>query len=350
MLPRTGRSFQLPAGGAIYFDTGVIEIATPIVELEPGCCFRATRLLWEQLRFLRRELDHWSKRHRCQVRLQGFSTHYNISFRPRSGTGKTAHKLGFLLAHILPAPLALLAGNRESSAIGVRPRGRRVEITADFTPDPALMLATCAFAMGAAETVSAWPDYTVRQLEEHRIPRLRPFRLRKHSSRRGWRALASSLAHNPFTSDANAPIWKLRDGRQLSLRAVASETLKPFRKQIGRLSDRPTLHHIEAIFDGDARSLLDFPERPKSYDDAGGAFDWNRRRVRHWPRSAYERVIHRVIAREPIRVGRSTYRAQRMQGWYEVVCREIKTGVRRVFTLDDLAKLAGKKKARRRRS
>src|SRR6058998_1207710 len=50
MIPRTGRSFQLPSGGAIYFDTGVIEVATPIVELEPGCCYRATRLLWEQIR------------------------------------------------------------------------------------------------------------------------------------------------------------------------------------------------------------------------------------------------------------------------------------------------------------
>src|SRR5688572_27139071 len=45
MIPRTGRSFQLPSGGAIYFDTGVIEVATPIVELQPGCCYRATRLL-----------------------------------------------------------------------------------------------------------------------------------------------------------------------------------------------------------------------------------------------------------------------------------------------------------------
>ena len=53
MIPRTGKSFQLPAGGAIYFDTGVIEVATPIVELEPGCCYRATRLLWEQIRYLR---------------------------------------------------------------------------------------------------------------------------------------------------------------------------------------------------------------------------------------------------------------------------------------------------------
>src|SRR4051812_7768748 len=54
MIPRTGRSFQLPAGGAIYFDTGVIEVATPIIELERGCCYRATRLFWEQIRCLRR--------------------------------------------------------------------------------------------------------------------------------------------------------------------------------------------------------------------------------------------------------------------------------------------------------
>src|SRR5215467_12053212 len=80
MIPRTGKSFQLPAGGAIYFDTGVIEVATPIVEFEPGCCYRATRLLWEQIRYLRVELDHWGKRHKRHCRLQGFSAHYNFSF------------------------------------------------------------------------------------------------------------------------------------------------------------------------------------------------------------------------------------------------------------------------------
>src|SRR5262252_2299858 len=80
MIPRTGKSFQLPAGGALYFDTGVIEVATPIVELERGCCYRATRLLWEQIRYLRAELDHWSTRHNCRCQLQGFSAHYNFSF------------------------------------------------------------------------------------------------------------------------------------------------------------------------------------------------------------------------------------------------------------------------------
>ena len=338
MLPRTGRSFQLPAGGAIYFDTGVIEVATPIVELEPGCCFRATRLLWEQIRYLRKELDHWTVRHDRATRLQGFSTHYNLSFRA-CHTG-TAHQLGYLLAHILPVALILLAANRKSSAIGVRPRGNRIEVTADFTPDPALMLATCAFVAGALETAREWPAYDLEQLEAHGIPQLARFSLRKHSSRKGWRVLARSLAHDPFTSDPNAAKWKLRDGRTLSLRAIAAETLRPFRKQIRRLSDRETLRHIEEVFAGDARSLLDFPERPKAYDDAGRAFDWNRRRVRDWPRSAYERVIHRLIARQPIRYGGKQYRVERMQGWYEVVCREAKTRGRRVFTLDDLAKWA----------
>ncbi len=91
MLPRTGRSFQLPAGGAIYFDTGVIEVATPIVELGPGCCYRATRLLWEQIRHVREELDRWSARNDCKARLEGFSTHYNFSFtKGVPGPGRTA--------------------------------------------------------------------------------------------------------------------------------------------------------------------------------------------------------------------------------------------------------------------
>src|SRR5207247_7951818 len=120
MIPRTGKSFQLPAGGAIYFDTGVIEVATPIVELERGCCYRATRLLWEQIRCLRAELDHWSKLHGRKCRLQGFSTHYNFSFPDsRQSKARTATKLAFLLAHMLPIPVVWLAADRQSSAIGV---------------------------------------------------------------------------------------------------------------------------------------------------------------------------------------------------------------------------------------
>jgi hypothetical protein len=347
MIPRTGKSFQLPAGGAIYFDTGVIEVATPIVELERGCCYRATRLLWEQIRYLRAELDHWGKLHGCKCRLQGFSTHYNFSFPDaRKSKSRNATKLAFLLAHILPVPVLLLAANRQSSAVGVRPRKTRLEVTADFTPDPALMLATCAFVAGVVKTVLKWEDFGLRQLSRRGIPRPTPFRLRKHSSRRGWRIIGDSLGENPFTADINAPIWKLRDGRMLGLRAIAAESLRPFRQQIRRISDLSTLQHIAAVFDGDARSLLDFPKRPEAYDDVGHAIDWGRRRMRRWSRSRYEKVIHRVIAHEPMRIGQKRYRVERMNGWYHVDFREVGTKRRQTFNLDELVRLSAKKKLR----
>jgi hypothetical protein len=344
MIRRTGKSFQSPAGGAIYFDTGVIEVATPIVELEPGCCYRATRSLWEQIRFLRTELDHWARRNRCQCRLQGFSTHYNFSFpNVRKSKFRNATKLAYLLAHILPAPVFLLATNRQSSAVGVRPRRTRIEVTADFTPDPALMLATCAFVAGAVETVVRWKDFGLRQLNRNGIPRVTPFRLRKHSSRRGWRVTADSLGQNPFTSDTNAPLWKLRDGRILSLRAIAAEILTPFRRRIWQISDSSTLEHIAAVFDGNARSLLDFAERPQAYDDVGRVIDWGRRRMRRWSRSRYEKIIHRVIAREPMRIGQKRYRADRVNGWYQVEFREVGTRRRRIFNLDELVQMSAAK-------
>jgi hypothetical protein len=347
MIPRTGKSFQLPAGGAIYFDTGVIEVATPIVELERGCCYRATRLLWEQIRYLRAELDHWGKLHGRKYRLQGFSTHYNFSFPDaRESKSRNATKVAFLLAHILPIPVLLLAANRKSSAVGVRPRKTRLEVTADFTPDPALMLATCAFVAGVVNTVLVWKDFGLRQLSRRGVPRPRPFRLRKHSSRRGWRITGDSLSENPFTGDVNAPFWKLRDGRMLSLRAIAAESLKLFRREIRRISDSSTLQHIAAVFNGDARSLLDFPKRPDAYDDVGHAIDWGRRQTRRWSRSTYEKVIHRVIAREPIRVGQKRYRVERMNGWYQVDFREVGTKRRQTFNLDQLVRLSAKKRPR----
>jgi len=345
MIPRTGKSFQLPAGGAIYFDTGVIEVATPIVELEPGCCYRATRLLWEQIRYLRRELDHWQQRHRCNCRLQGFSAHYNLSFpSTRRSKLRNSTKLAYLLAHVLPVPVMLLATNRQSSAVGVRPRGNRIEVTVDFTPDPALMLGTCAFIAGVVQTVVRWEDFGLRQLARHGVPRIMPFRLRKHSSRRGWRITADSLGRNPFASDINAPLWKVRDGRMLSLRDVAAEILTLFRRRIQQFSDFRTLEHISAVFDGNARSLLDFETRPDGYDDVGRTIDWGRRRMRRLSRSKYEKIIHRVISHEPVRIGQKRYRVDRMNGWYQVDCRELGTKRRRTFTLDELVQMSAAKK------
>jgi hypothetical protein len=295
---------------------------------------------------LRRELDHWARRHKCHCTLQGFSTHYNFSFPSTQKSAlRNATKLAYLLAHILPVPVILLATNRQSSAVGVRPRGNRIEVTVDFTPDPALMLATCVFIAAAMETVLRWEDFRVRQLGWHGLPRIARFRLRKHSSRRGWRVTADSLGRNPFTTDVNESLWKLRDSRRLSLRAIAAETLRPFRQRIRQISDSSTLEHIAAVFAGDARSLLDFEKRPDAYDDVGHGIDWGRRRMRRWPRSKYEKVIHRVIAREPMRIGQKRYLIDRMNGWYQVEFREVGTKRRRTFNLDELVRLAVAKKS-----
>ncbi len=156
--------------------------------------------------------------------------------------------------------------------------------------------------------------------------------------------MSDSFGPKPFSSDVNAPLWKLRDGRVLSLRAIAAETLKPFRRQIQRISDSSTLKHITAVFEGNARSLLDFETRPETYDDVGRTIDWGRRRMRRWSRSKYEKIIHRVIAREPMRIGPKRYRVDRMNGWYQVEFREVGAKRRRTLNLDELVRLSDGKK------
>jgi hypothetical protein len=195
------------------------------------------------------------------------------------------------------------------------------------------------------ETVLRWEDFRLRQLGRRGLPRVVRFRLRKHSSRHGWRVTADSLGRNPFVSNVNEPLWKLRDGRTLSLRAIAAETLRPFPQRIRQISDSSTLEHIAAVFAGDARSLLDFEKRPDAYDDVGHGIDWGRRRMRRWPRSKYEKAIHRVIAREPMRIGQKRYQVNRMNGWYEIEFREVGTKRRRTFNLDELVRLTAAKKA-----
>ena len=134
MMHRKGRSYHLPTGGAVYFDTGVVEVATPVIEIERGCAARAGRSLWEAILFVRQELDAWEQAHDADVQLAGFSTHYNISFevpRTEQGTTRTVEQLAYLLSHVLPVPVMLLAANRRSTGIGVRPRADRIEITAE---------------------------------------------------------------------------------------------------------------------------------------------------------------------------------------------------------------------------
>ena len=345
MIPRTGRSFHMPSGGAVYFDTGVIEVATPIIEIEEGCCARAGRSLWEQIGYLRRELDAWEARRGTRVRLQGFSQHFNVSVPLEHGlTEAGLRQAALLLTYMLPVPVMLLASNRMSTGVGVRPRGNRVEVTVDFTPDPDLMMAAAALATGMVLEVLGWPEHGLGELRKRGVPVIAEFRPRRHTSRKGWLARADCFPRNPFAADPGAAEWLLKDGRTVSLREMAREIAQPFREAIRAVTDEAGYEHVFAVFDGRARSLMDFPERPPRYEDVGRTMDRNRRTVRKLPRSAYESVIHHVLEHRRIRVEGVTYVPERMLGWYEIAFRETGTGRRRVFNLDELAarvKMAG---------
>lgn len=191
---RVGTSYHLPTGAAVYFDTGVIEVATPPIELERGCVARAGRSLWPSICFIRGELDAWETRTGRSARLVGFSTHYNVSIDSASPIQSGAARarrldaLAKLLTYVLPAPVMLLATNRKSTGVGVRPRGDRIEVTADFTPDPTLMIAAGSLIAGIVREVAGWRSVAVRELRRRNLPRIRGFRPMPHTSRKGWLA------------------------------------------------------------------------------------------------------------------------------------------------------------------
>lgn len=340
MMHRTGRSYHLPTGGAVYFDTGVIEVATPMIELEPGCAARAGRSLWESIHFLRTELDAWEARHGTKVSLAGFSAHYNVSFElpeHERGEHRTVHKLAVLLTYILPIPVMLLGANRQSTGIGVRPRENRIEITADFTPDARLLVATATLIVGIVREVMRWPSYELDQLDQAHFPVLRDFAPVPHSSRKGWVARYSCFERNPFQADVNAPIWRTRDGRLRSLREIAGRTTRAFSRSIRYYADPVTLQLIGAVMRGRAPSLLELQDRPSSYEDVGRACAWDDLFTdRTLSRSRYERVLLQAIARTPLEVDGERYLPTGMRGWSHVVFRRQGDNRRRVLSLDQL--------------
>jgi hypothetical protein len=342
MIHRTGRSYHLPTGGAIYFDTGVIEIATGMIEIDKGCAARAGRSLWENIRFLREELDEWEKTHGHDVELQGFSTHYNVSFSPSSRRPKaqcSVAKLALLLTYILPTPVMLLAANRRSTGIGVRPRGNRVEVTADFTPDASLMIATGTLCVGIIKSVMHWPTYDLSELDRYQrdLPMIKGLKPVPHSSRKGWSAKYTCYPENPFTSDIDEPMWQTTGGERLSLRAMAGRITKFFWPAIRRFADPFTLRLIGSVMRGRAPSMLELADRPPEYDSVGRLCEWDDLfPERILPRSRYERVLGHAINGERLKMDREVYTPVGMQGWGHVVFRRDRDRSRHVMSLDYL--------------
>src|SRR6478672_300188 len=299
LVHRTGRSYHLPTGGAVYFDTGVIELATPMIEIDRGCGARGTRSLWESLGFLRKELDGWEDRHDRSVRLVGFSTHYNVSFDS-------------------PGDLA---------------NGRTVE----FTPDAALMAATATLIVGIVRAVMEWPSYELSALASHRIPIVRGFAPRKHSSRKGWVARVECFPANPFTTDVNEVRWTTASGDRLSLREMAGRTTRQFWSSISALGDPLSLQLIAAVMRGRAPSLLELPDRPAAYEDVGRLCRWDDLfPLTLLPRSRYERVLGHAVSGRRVHMYGSWHRPIGVRGWTHIVFRRERDGARRVMSLDEM--------------
>jgi hypothetical protein len=324
---RVGTSYQLPTGAAVYFDTGVIEVATPLIELERGCIARAGRSLWESICFIRGELDAWEKRTGRAARLVGFSTHYNVSIEPgyRTASPGRLNALAKLLTYVLPAPVMLLATNRESTGVGVRPRRDRIEVTADFTPDPTMMVAAGSLITGIIRDVGKWQSFDLPSLRRRGLPTIQGFRPMPHTSRKGWLARFDCYRANPFTSDP-AP-----------LRAVATEIFSYFRRSIARVADPFSIRLIGAILSGRSPSFLDLNERPPEYEDVGRLCTWQ-------PfysdvlaeRSRLEQVVMHALSGDKLRLNGSDYTPTGMQGWSRIVFRRDADGERRIMPLEDL--------------
>ncbi|MDB5750834.1 MAG: hypothetical protein JWP65_1255 [Ramlibacter sp.] len=339
LMHRQGTSYHLPTGAAVYFDTGVIEVATPVVEIERGCAARAGRSLWESLAFVRQELDAWDARNGRATRLVGFSTHYNVSFALPPGqpvNGRTIEQLALLLTYILPAPVMLLATNRRSTGVGVRPRQDRIEITSDFTPSPSLMIATAALIVGVVREVMTWPSYALDELSRHGIPVISGFRPMPHTSRKGWLARFDCYPSNPFTSDIDTQPWRTERHGELGLRAIAGNTVRRFLRAIRRVCDPFTFRLIGAVMRGHSPSLLDLQDRPPEYEDVGRLCGWDAlSSPAQLARSRYERVVIRAVCGRQLRIDGQRLRPVGMHGWSAIVFRR-EDNRRQVIALDDL--------------
>jgi hypothetical protein len=277
LLTREKSSYQIPTGGAVYFDRGVIEVVTPVIELAPGCTARVVRNLWEQISFVRDQLTKWEKRAGHHVRLKAYSTHYNVSFEvPRSAQTKDRNieALALLLAYILPIPMAPVATNRRSTGLGVRPRGNRLEVTADFTPDPALMVAAATLVVGITREVISWPSYSLSLLDRLPIPTVAGVIPGRHTTRQGWLTKDYHYPRSPFTGQLDEAVWKTRDGRVMSLRAMARHVAWFFRRSIRRHSDPFSFRLLFAVLNRRAPSLLELEDRPGAYEDVGRLCRW----------------------------------------------------------------------------
>src|SRR5688500_2556851 len=168
----------------------------------------------------------------------------------------------------------MLGANRRSTGVGVRPRGDRIEITNDFTPDPGLMIATASLVVGIVREVMSWPSYSLSLLDELPIPIVDGVVPGKHTTRKGWLTKDFHFPRSPFTCNIDQRVFRARDGSLMSLRGMARKATWYFRRSIRRYADPFSVRLLFAVLAGRAPSLLDLSDRPEAYEDVGRLCRW----------------------------------------------------------------------------
>ena len=340
-MHRVGTSYHLPTGGVVYFDTGALEVTTPMIEIERDCPERAVRSLWEGINEIREGLDEWEDETGNTIRLEGFSIHLNISFDPQiteSDNSKTIEKLAFLLTYILPVPAMVLSANRESSGVGLRPRGNRLEVTLDFVHNPELMCATAGFITGVVREVIAWPSYELEMLEVYKIPVIADFVPRKSSTRIGWAAGIECYGEHSLTRNIDTYSWEVKNANSKhSLRDIAHEIYELFSDSVKEVCSASSLSLIRNILTGQEQSLLNLDNRPKEYEDVGRYLEWNdSSEQEELSRSKYEAIFKNAVKKKALSIEDEVYTPIATRGWGRVVFLRKSDGEEVVFDIDFL--------------
>jgi hypothetical protein len=337
-MHRAGSSYHLPNGGAVYFDTGVIEVVTPVIELQQGAPAQAARSLWEGIFTVRQHLDDWSHAADRDARLAGFSAHYNLSV-PGLDNGDRLDRIARLLLHLLAFPVMLFAANRRSTGVGVRPRPGRVELTVDFTPDPALTAATAAVVAAAVLEVAGWSAHDLDELERRGYPVLAGFQPVPHTSRRGWLARYSCFDPDPFRLSPDEAAWTTHGGARVSVRAATRQVVGLLMPRLRTVAAPDTVRLIRRVLARRHPSLLDLEDRPATYEDVGRGGPWREPNPRSpLPRSLYEQVMLDVMRGRPVWSQGRRWRPVATSGWTRVRYRS-DDGRVRTFSVDELVRV-----------
>ena len=204
LLRRERSSLQLPTGGAVYFDRGVIEVVTPVIELAPGCTARVVRNLWEQIALRARRAHQVGAARPATTsgsRPTAPTTTSRSSSRAREqNEHRNIQKLALLLAYILPIPVALVGTNRRSTGLGVRPRGQphRGHGRLHARPRPHDRHRHPGRRHRARR--DAWPSYELVGARRAPIPAVAGVVPGKHTTRKGWLTKDFHYPQSPFTA------------------------------------------------------------------------------------------------------------------------------------------------------